>query len=384
MGERGQEKPRGRRSPPLASGIAGYPPGKQQSMRVRNIARSSSEVRTRRILCKVLEKWGYRVNPSVGVKDVLEADLLELDGKEEWKAFWMGHFDFVITYGNDLAPQFVVEFDGPHHTSDPKTARSDTAKNKLCQGAGLPILRISSQELSDNERVPVLAWMVERWAAAKREYPALNREMQERWALLAEVDSVAPDTEEYWDRLVDCDPSVWFNLRHPYPARLTVAHRLRRLGVAGFDMTPREEVDAARAGRKVWARWIPTEWGDTPDPLFSFEWYATTCKIEVLPWEMLEPWPTRRALFSSVQTVKMRCALHIGSDAPSFHCRLHLRSTSTEVPIAPFWFTHFLGASRADIAKGLAEYLALRDIERWVREQGAAGHRQRRPAASPT
>lgn len=337
-------------------------------MRVRDISRSRSEVRTRRILCAALERKGYRVNPAVRVSDALEIDSQELR-EDDWHCFRTMHFDFVVTQGDDLTPQFVVEFDGPHHKSDSTAERLDAVKNKFCMDAGLPILRISSQELESHEHVSVLGWIVERWAAARLEYPAIVREMQERWELLAEDCPVAAETEEFYDRLFDCDPSVWFDLRHPYPARLTITHRLRRLGIAGPDMIPREAAEANRAGRRIWAQWMPVGGGDGPDPPFSLEWRATTRRIEVIPWEIPETWSERRTLFSSAHTVRTRCALPVGWNAPDFLRDLVDSDPSTEPLIAPFWYTELPGAPRSEIARGLAEYLALRDIEQWASQR---------------
>lgn len=339
-------------------------------MRVRNISRSGSEVRTRHILCGALERKGYRVSPAVRVSDVLECDPHELPETDR-HCFRTMHFDFVITQGNDLTPQFVLEFDGPHHKPNSTAERLDAVKNRFCMDAGLPILRISSQDLRSHERVPVLAWIVERWAAARREYPSIVKEMQEKWESLAEDRPVAPDTEEFEDRLVECDPSVWFDLRHPYPALLTISHRLRRLGVAGPDMLPREADEARRTGRRIWAQWVPAGLGDGPDPPSSLEWRSTTRRIEVIPWEMGETWPERRTLFRSAHTVRMRCALPVGWHAPDFLRNLVASNPSAEPLIAPFWYTELPGAPRYEIARGLAEYLALRDVERWASEHSA-------------
>ncbi len=343
-------------------------------MRVRNVARSKSEVRTDSVLRAALQKRGYRVERNARVSDVIEFDRQELS-EEETHCYRTMHFDFTITQGDYGTPQFVVEFDGPHHKSGSTAERLDAVKNKFCMDAGLPILRISSQELESHEHVSVLRWIVERWAAARLEYPAIVREMQERWELLAEDCPVAPETEEFYDRLVDCDPSVWFDLRHPYPARLTITHRLRRLGIAGPDMIPREAAETERTGRRIWAQWVPAGGGDGPDPPFSLEWRGTTRRIEVIPWDIWETWPERRTLFSSAPAVRMRCALPVGWNAPDFLRDLVASDPSTEPLIAPFWYTELPGAPRSEIARGLAEYLALRDIEQWASQHCAVQDR---------
>ncbi len=342
------------------------------SMKVRNLTESRDEFDTLRILGRALEKAGYRVNRAVRVSTVIEADWRRLEDLRK-DAFRTMQFGFVITQGDDLTPQFVVEFAGPD--PDSTAAHIDALINEFCMEAGLPILRISSQELESHEHVSVLAWIVERWVAFRREYPGIVREMQQRWQLLAEESAVAPETEEFDDRLVDCDPSVWFDLRHPYPALLTVSHRLRRLGVAGPDMTPQQVAKTTRAGRKIWAQWIPVGGGDAPDPLFSLEWRATTRRVEVIPWEIWDTWPERCTLFKSASTVRMRCALPVGWNAADSLSDLIAGDPGAEPLVVRFWLSELPGASRWDIARGLAEYLALRDVERWASQHCAIqGH----------
>jgi hypothetical protein len=343
-------------------------------MKVRSIAGSRDEIETLRILRRALEKAGYRVNRAVRVSTVIEADWRAFDG-ERRNAFRTMQCGFVITQGDDLIPQFVVEFDGPHVTPDSTAARLDALINEFCMEAGLPVLRISSQELESHEHISVLAWIVERWVAFRREYPGIVREMQERWELLADDCPVEPETEEFYDRLVDCDPSVWFDLRHPYPALLTVSHRLRRLGVAGPEMMPEDVAKTTRAGRKIWAQWIPVGGVDNADPLFSSEWRATTRKVEVIPWEISETWPERRTLFSTAQTVRMRCALPVGWNALNFPSDSAANDLNAEPLITRLWHNELPGAARCEIAEGLAEYLALRDVEQWARQHCAAAAR---------
>lgn len=337
-------------------------------MRVRDLAESRDKIETLRILTRALEKAGYRVHPAVSVSRVIEADWRGFDD-ERRDAFRTREFGFVITQRDELTPQFVVEFDGPHVTPDSTAARLDAVINEFCMEAGLPILRVSSQELESHEHVSLLAWIVERWVAFRREYRGIVEEMQERWHLLADVSPVSPDTEEFDDRLVDCDPSIEFDFRHPYPALLTVTHRLRRLGVAGPDVMPDEMADTTRAGRRIWAQWIPVGGGHGPDALLGSGWQATTRRVEVMsPWGVSESRRERRTFFGTAQTVRMRSFLPVGWNAPEFVTGLRDADQSCQ-PLVDRSFTAGLpGASPWDIARGLADYLALRDVERWASE----------------
>jgi len=106
---------------------------------------------------------GGRVSPKVRLADIVNLDAIRdshgLTSSEFHSALQMS-FDFLVT-DHDSAPLFAVEFDGPQH-HDPDVARRDRLKNRLCEQAGLQLLRIESDYLEPVGRFPTMVqWLAE-------------------------------------------------------------------------------------------------------------------------------------------------------------------------------------------------------------------------------
>src|SRR5260370_11392963 len=106
---------------------------------------------------------GGRVSPKVRLADIVNLDAIcdshGLTPSEFHTALQMS-FDFLVT-DDESAPLFAVEFDGPRH-HDPDVARRDRLKNRLCEKAGLQLLRIESEYLEPVGRFPTMVqWLPE-------------------------------------------------------------------------------------------------------------------------------------------------------------------------------------------------------------------------------
>jgi len=343
-------------------------------MRVRNVARSKSEVRTDSVLRTTLEKRGYRVERNVRVSDVIELDRQDLSG-EEMHCYRTMHFDFTVTQGDYGTPRFVVEFDGPHHTLDSSAAHLDAVKNDLCRRAELPILRVSSRELEQNERVSLLAWMLERWVAWQQEGRGLRGQVNaERARLLG--------SGMHPDEVADSGPAsaeFYFDLSHPYPAVLTVEARLQRLGIVTTraDAKARARiVSTRRVERMAECMALPGGFGPAGAGSHYSDYVA-----QVRQWRPGQPY-TETAdgalLYTARQRVVWRWALPIGWDAPSViasepkHGDLQERTEWWVTAMGHLWNSDLPGAPSHQIAEGLAEYLVLRDVEQWASQHRAA------------
>jgi very-short-patch-repair endonuclease len=348
-------------------------------MRVRNIARSNSEARTRRILCGGLEKRGYRINPAVRVSDVLEADWRELD-QDGLRCLRTMHFDFVITQGDHLTPRFVVEFDGPQHTPDSTAARLDAVKNQFCMEAGLPILRVSSRELDRNEGVSLLAWMLERWAAWQKEGAVLRREVDEEWKRLLQSGARLDDLVD--SGRAPASAEFYFDIRHPYPAVLTVAARLHQVGVVTLraDSNVVSRLTATRAPGQL-AECVALPAGEGPAGADS---RYLDYQAQVRQWQ---PGQTSAGLgdgpviYTASERVVWRWALPTGWDAPAIIAsepdgdRPERRMEWWVKAMGYLWNSDLPGAPSHQVAEGLAEYLVLRNVEQWAHQHWPAGDR---------
>jgi hypothetical protein len=85
--------------------------------------------------------------------------------------FTRAHVDFVVT-NQETKPLFVVEYDGPFHTSTVQRQRDET-KDTLCSGAGLGVLRINANHVTRRFRgISVLRWIIEVTELEKSFYDA--------------------------------------------------------------------------------------------------------------------------------------------------------------------------------------------------------------------
>ena len=278
-------------------------------MRIRKVIRSAAEANAYRVLDRALAKQGYKVHLNMRLSEVLEREPDELDDVES-DVFRKMHFDFVVT--KEFSPQFVAEFDGPQHQQDSTSDRLDAVKNKFCQDAGLPMVRVSSQELEPHEGVGVLSWILERWIAWQKEEPLIRQEIAER------LEELGPEAIDEMIKADAFDPSVYdpaftFNLRHPYRAILTVTNRLHRLGIITGRMSPRKLSNWMSAtGKKPRAECSASPWASIPQ---NDEWHVTEYMAQVIPWEPeRKRWvlPDPDALYTTTQQVRMRWALPVG------------------------------------------------------------------------
>ncbi|MEK6207971.1 MAG: DUF2726 domain-containing protein [Chloroflexota bacterium] len=164
----------------------------------------------------------WRVVPQVAIREVIRP----IDDKltpPELRLLEYGHFDFAVYASRrfDTPPAFVVEFDGPYHAANDVVDR-DIAKNRLCDRAALPLLRLSQEDLTPLEQRTVIAWIAERFVARQREMPNLEVWAQSELERLA---AEGADMDEVVESL-NYDTSVIFDLDHPFPENMEIAHRL--------------------------------------------------------------------------------------------------------------------------------------------------------------
>jgi hypothetical protein len=314
------------------------------------------------ILRRQLAKQGYRVLPKVGLSDALAKDPDDHLPQREFDYFIRAHLDFLVTREN--MPVFAVEFDGAHHFIDDRTIENDVIKNRMCKAADLPLLRITSSEIAESDKITILDYMLMRYVAWGNEYPSIVREIEQFAA------TIPPDYDP--DNLaVDLDPSFHFDLRHPFPARDIVVERLWRNHRIAWSLVKPERQDVARylcdvafgswgpSGTEQFSRctrhasvWSPTAGEHTP--VFSEEVSVSLrswlpLQVEVPPPEMFQ------ALWEEDS----------GASATEKANEL-IRRFKTRVDA--MWFPQLPGISTMDIAQNYAEYLGFRAVERWAKK----------------
>ncbi|MFC4133487.1 DUF2726 domain-containing protein [Hamadaea flava] len=103
-------------------------------------------------------KYGDRLLAKVRLADVVDVDAWTAGVRRYGLA---SHLDFVMVTAETSMPKFAVELDGRQHWTDPATRRRDRLKDQLCEWAGLPLLRITSEFIRRQGRWTVLNYAIE-------------------------------------------------------------------------------------------------------------------------------------------------------------------------------------------------------------------------------
>jgi len=179
---------------------------------------NTSEYKTVIELRKVLEGTGFYIHPEMQLKKVIELEDRETLSIKDKKTFNTAFFDFVV-YNKESLPEFVIEFDGPHHLTNRKKREADIRKNRLCSLATLPLFRIDDSLLTKYEEISLLGYIVARFVAWRNESISISREIEERLSYAR-----SPSDVDYYDPWND--PTFIFDIKHPFPASTEVAERL--------------------------------------------------------------------------------------------------------------------------------------------------------------
>ena len=180
---------------------------------------NTSEYKTVSELRTTLEGSGFYIHPEMQVKNVIEIEQDDETSKKDRSTFNNASFDFVI-YNKESFPEFVIEFDGPHHSIYNEKRKADVRKNRLCAQARLPLLRIDDSFLKKYDKISFLKFVVERFVAWKNKIEDISQEIDERLTFAATTKK-GLDYDDPWN-----DPSFIFDINHPFPPTVKIAERL--------------------------------------------------------------------------------------------------------------------------------------------------------------
>lgn len=192
---------------------------------------NTSAYKTSRILEDAVRNTGFRVYPELPLSLVLELDRSTLS-RQERNTINTASFDFVV-YNEGSFPEFAIEFDGPDHRTYEKTIRADIRKNRLCCGAGLPLLRINDDFLTEYEKSSLLEFVVRRFVKWRNDQDQLTEEEAEIHRFLTARGAAEEEYEEMME------PQLMWDLEHQFPASRRLGELLyTTYGVVNTHMTP--------------------------------------------------------------------------------------------------------------------------------------------------
>ncbi len=316
-----------------------------------------TEPKVETILRRQLLQHGYRVYAKVRLRDVLAHDKGERLPDNLFDYLTRAHLDFLIT--KDYVGVFAVEFDGLHHINDPKIRERDALKNSLCKSADLPILRINSTEIYEQDQITILDYMLMRYVAWQQEHEEIFSQIRD-FAL-----NIPPGVDPH-DYAVDLDPTFHFNLRHPFPGTKKIHERLWIHFKIAWDLGSNVRIKNALYLCDV----MPHSGGALGRDEFHY------ANVKARLWKVGDS--PDNAIFEEVASTAIRSYLPLTPEVPD------LREFSVkdmfsdkwfeqmELRIKGIWFPDLPGINPWDISENYAEYLGFRTIERWARENLSA------------
>jgi very-short-patch-repair endonuclease len=116
------------------------------------------EKATDRLLTAAAIENGDRLLTKVRLADVIDDE--GLTGRAKRYAL-SAHLDFVMVDAETSVPRFAIEFAGAQHWTDVTVRERDRLKDAVCETAGLPLLRITSEFTRKTGRWRVLSYVVD-------------------------------------------------------------------------------------------------------------------------------------------------------------------------------------------------------------------------------
>lgn len=302
------------------------------------------------ILQRRLDDTPYRVHCPVPLSDVIMKDKQEWLPPEEFRMLTTSHFDFVIaTKARPLTPVFAIEFDGPHHEYDADQIGRDMIKNRLCQKAGLPLLRITLSEIEEHEIITLLDYMLERWLAWPKEIQEIYDEARE----LTETD---PEGAK-WE-LAEWDPGFEFDLKHPFPGTRKVAQRLLHNHGIGYFGLPHKDIADAEYELAVYER--------SMGPARKTGYYKCVKEAVLQRTESPEDKPVFETKVQASARVWLPTSAEASDPASPWSDDSEEFQRALKA-VRARWTPALPPISAWEIAEHFCDYLACKEVERWAR-----------------
>jgi hypothetical protein len=175
----------------------------------------------------------------------------------DWSYAFRSHFDFVVHEQLEgeypTHPLFAVEFHGAQAHATSAARRRDLAKNRLCAASGLPLVRVDETFLHRRERLSIVEWLAQLWAAYRAEMPGLLGERDAEIQAMTD-EQIAEAGVGLLMEYPELDVDFIFRLQHPFPPAQQLAERLASR--YGFQWS---EVRVRTVDRPRWrvTRWFP-------------------------------------------------------------------------------------------------------------------------------
>lgn len=331
---------------------------------------NASETRTEDVLRVSLAGSGYRVFARLPLGKVIQREQHESLPQSDRKFLLASELDFVVANAESV-PEFVVEFDGPCHRSDEKQAARDVRKNRLCSLAELPLWRITDTELAEFDKCTILEFIIRRFLAWRRDSEDISKQIDEYWSAL--------DKDQQQVLIADptggviLDPSVHFDIAHPFPRTREVAKRLlEEHGIVSLLAEPSLTSASLQQARRLFCDvFAPSRvTSDGHDFVTRSDYVVSRSQEPFHGTKTIASEPDRKSskiLKRGFLEFRIRGSLPIVPDYDPAEPPIEYFMRTGNMPVS---LPELPGVTPHDVGDAVSEYLGFRAVEEWARENG--------------
>jgi very-short-patch-repair endonuclease len=321
---------------------------------------NTSEYLTERSIRQALEETNYRVYAQLPLNKVIQRERGDKLSSGDRKFLQKSELDFVI-YNQNSLPELAIEFDGPAHRACEKKRQNDIRKNRLCKRAGLPLVRVSDVHLEQHDRTTTLEYMINRFVSWHDEINGILDEIKERLSEASEEEIERLTEDGILDP--DIDPTFIFDLRHPFPGTIEVANRL----YADF------KIVSPYLRAEVWQQAMEQSrvlefsyFGSQDKKERQTHYIAKDCNYKLLERvRRIEDQTSTNVIHEIQVTFHIQWTLPLVEDYDGSETQFQYYLRTGNFPVT---YQNIPGISIPELADNFCDFLALREIEKWAKE----------------
>ena len=317
---------------------------------------NTSEYLTGQTLRRALEGTRYGIYARLPLKAVIQREKGEALSRADKNFLNTSELDFVV-YDEHSVPQLAIEFDGPSHEAYEDQQARDIRKNRLCQRAGLRLIRIGDIHLEEHDKTTLLEHIITRFVSWQVEKDEILAEINEYIATL---------TEQHFEDLTeggvldpDIDPTFTFDLRHPFLAANETANRLYTdFGIVSRHLPSDVEQQAMQRQRVLY---LCIAGGRTD---YHGHYIQVGRDYNLLQWFNTSSGRTSQETIHEVRvSFRLRWTVPVVDDYDETEGPGKYWARTGKLPVA---FQDLPGISMHDLAENFCDYLALKKTEEWA------------------
>ncbi|MFZ3497190.1 DUF2726 domain-containing protein [Streptomyces sp. 5.8] len=126
---------------------------------IKRLTVNRSEELAHHLIGKAVQRNGDQISLKSRLADVIDVEMITGTSGPDLTYAMKAHLDFVIADEKSM-PRFAIEIDGSSHWANDRVRSNDERKDRLCEQAGLPLIRVGSHFAQKEGRWTVLEYLI--------------------------------------------------------------------------------------------------------------------------------------------------------------------------------------------------------------------------------